>query len=159
LEQAAAAKRLPLLLRESFLDGLRMAAMILPSIMAVGLIGLLAAKYTPVFDILGLTLYPFAWIAQIGEPMQAAKAIASGLAEMFLPAILLKEAVPQVKFLAAVVSVSQVLFLSASVPCILATSIPLGFRNLLVIWYIRVSLSILVAAPIVWIGTAMGWLG
>ncbi len=72
-----------------------MAAMILPSIMAVGLIGLLAAKFTPIFDILGLTLYPFTWLAQFGEPMQAAKALASGLAEMFLPAILLKEAVPE----------------------------------------------------------------
>ncbi|OHV75353.1 YjiH family protein [Ensifer sp. LCM 4579] len=159
LDQAASAKRLPALLRESFLDGLRMAALILPSIMAVGLIGLLAAKYTPIFDILGLTLYPFAWIAQVGEPMQAARALASGLAEMFLPAILLKEAAPQLKFLAAVVSVSQVLFLSASIPCMLATSIPLSLRNLLVIWYIRVALSILVAAPIVWIGAAMGWLG
>jgi nucleoside recognition membrane protein YjiH len=159
LEQAAIARSLPALLRESFLDGLRMAAMILPSIMAVGLIGLLAAKYTPVFDILGLALYPFTWLARLGEPMQAAKALASGLAEMFLPAILLKEAVPGVKFLAAVVSVSQVLFLSASIPCMLATSIPLSFRNLLVIWYIRAALSILVTAPIVWVGTSMGWLG
>lgn len=159
LEQAAIAKSLPALLRESFLDGLRMAAMILPSIMAVGLIGLLAAKFTPIFDILGLTLFPFTWLAQFGQPMQAAKALASGLAEMFLPAILLKEAVPEVKFLAAVVSVSQVLFLSASVPCVLATSIPLSFRDLLVIWYIRVVLSILVTAPIIWIGTSMGWLG
>lgn len=91
--------------------------------------------------------------------MQAAKALASGLAEMFLPAILLKEAVPEVKFLAAVVSVSQVLFLSASVPCMLATSIPLSFRDLLVIWYIRVVLSIVVTAPIIWVGTSMGWLG
>ncbi|MQW72614.1 YjiH family protein [Sinorhizobium medicae] len=159
LEQAATAKSLPTLLRESFLDGLRMAAMILPSIMAVGLLGLLAAKFTPIFDILGLTLYPFTWIVQFGEPMLAAKALASGLAEMFLPAILLKEAAPDMKFVAAVVSVSQVLFLSASVPCMLATSIPLSFRNLLVIWYIRVVLSILVTAPIVWIGTSTGWLG
>lgn len=37
----------------------------------------------------------------------------------------------------------------------LATSIPLSFRDLLVIWYIRVVLSILVTAPIAWIGTSM----
>jgi nucleoside recognition membrane protein YjiH len=158
IEQAQAATNLPTLLRDTFIDGLRMAAMILPSIMAVGLLGLLAAKYTPLFDILGLTLYPFTWIAQFSDPMLAAKSMAAGLAEMFLPAILLKEADVGLKFVAAVVSVSQVLFLSASIPCVLATSIPLSFRNLLVIWYIRTALSILFTAPIAWLAVSMGWL-
>ncbi|QPC86912.1 YjiH family protein [Mesorhizobium sp. NBSH29] len=158
LAQAAASKSLFVTLRENFLDGLRMAAMILPSIMAVGLLGLLAAKYTPIFDVLGLALYPFTWVAQLAEPMLAAKALASGLAEMFLPAILLKEADLSLKFIAAIVSVSQVLFLSASIPCVLATSIPLSFRDLLVIWYIRTGLSILVAAPIAYLAITMGWL-
>lgn len=159
IEQAQVATSLPIMLRDTFIDGLRMAAMILPSIMAVGLLGLLAAKYTPIFDLLGLTLYPFTWIAQFADPMLAAKSMAAGLAEMFLPAILLKEADIGLKFVAAVVSVSQVLFLSASIPCVLATSIPLSFRNLLVIWYIRTGLSILFTAPIAWLAISMGWLG
>ena len=158
LDQASVAKSLPLMLRDSFLDGLRMASLILPSIMAVGLLGLLAAKYTPIFDVLGLALYPFTWIAQFSDPMLAAKSLASGLAEMFLPAILLKEADIGLKFVAAVVSVSQVLFLSASIPCVLATSIPLSFRDLIVIWYIRTGLSILIAAPVAWVAISMGWL-
>lgn len=158
LDQAQAAPPLHSLLRDTFLDGLRMASLILPSIMAVGLLGLLAAKYTPIFDVLGLTLYPFTWIAQFADPMLAAKSLASGLAEMFLPAILLKDADIALKFVAAVVSVSQVLFLSASIPCVLATSIPLSFRDLIVIWYIRTALSILVTAPIAWIAILMGWL-
>ncbi|MDI7861980.1 YjiH family protein [Rhizobiaceae bacterium n13] len=159
LEQAGVAKNLPGMLRDSFLDGLRMASLILPSIMAVGLLGLLAAKYTPIFDVLGITLYPFTWIAQLDEPMLAAKSLAAGLAEMFLPAILLKDADISLKFIAAIVSVSQVLFLSASIPCVLATSIPLSFKDLIVIWYIRTGLSIVLAAPIAWIAISMGWLG
>ena len=159
VEQASAAKSLPETLRENFMDGLRMAAMILPSIMAVGLLGLLAAKYTPIFDVLGLLLYPFTWVAQFADPMLAAKSMASGLAEMFLPAILLKDADIGLKFTAAVVSVSQVLFLSASIPCVLATSIPFRFRDLLVIWYIRTALSILLTAPVAWLAVSMGWLG
>jgi len=159
IDQASAAKSLPETLRENFLDGLRMAAMILPSIMAVGLLGLLAAKYTPLFDGLGLLLYPFTWVAQFAEPMAVAKAMASGLAEMFLPAILLKEGEIAARFTAAVVSVSQVLFLSASIPCVLATSIPLRFRDLLIIWYIRTALSILLTAPVAWLAVHMGWIG
>lgn len=158
LDQAQAAPPLFSLLRDTFLDGLRMASLILPSIMAVGLLGLLAAKYTPIFDVLGLALYPFTWIARFADPMLAAKSLAAGLAEMFLPAILLKEADIGLKFVAAVVSVSQVLFLSASIPCVLATSIPLSFRDLIVIWYIRTALSILVTAPIAWLAVSMGWL-
>jgi len=78
---------------------------------------------------------------------------------MFLPAILLKDADVVLKFVAAVVSVSQVLFLSASIPCVLATSIPLKFRDLIVIWYIRTALSILFTAPIAFWAASKGWLG
>jgi len=157
--QAGKAPGILSLLGATFLDGLRMASMILPSIMAVGLLGLLAAKYTPVFDVVGLTLYPFTWLAQLADPMLAAKSMASGLAEMFLPAILLKDGDAALKFVAAVVSVSQVLFLSASIPCVLATSIPLKFRDLIVIWYIRTALSILLAAPVAFWAASNGWLG
>jgi nucleoside recognition membrane protein YjiH len=157
--RAAAAQGLLDMLRQNFLDGLRMASMILPSIMAVGLLGLLAAKYTLLFDAVGLLLYPFTWAAQLSDPMLAAKSFASGFAEMYLPAILLKDAEIGLKFVAAVVSVSQVLFLSASIPCVLATSIPLRFRDLLVIWYLRTALSILVTAPLAWLALSLSWLG
>lgn len=158
IDQAQIAPSLPVMLRDSLLDGLRMAALILPSIMAVGLLGLLAAKYTPIFDVLGLALYPFTWIVQLSDPLPAASALAAGLAEMFLPAILLAETDVTLRFVAAVVSVSQVLFLSASIPCVLATSIPIGLGRLLVIWYIRTALSILLAAPLAWLAVSVGWL-
>ncbi|MGU3575264.1 YjiH family protein [Brucellaceae bacterium C25G] len=158
LTQAQSAPKILPLLWATFLDGLRMAALILPSIMAVGLLGLLAAKYTPIFDVLGLILYPFTWLAQLSDPMLAAKSLASGLAEMFLPAILLKDADAVLRFVAAVVSVSQVLFLSASIPCVLATSLPIKFRDLIVIWYIRTALSILLTAPIAFWAASNGWL-
>ena len=158
LDQAMAAPPVAVMLGRTLLDGLRMVALILPSIMAVGLLGLLAARFTPVFDVLGLLLYPFTWIGRLSEPMLAARSLAAGLAEMFLPAILLKEADLVTRFVAAVVSVSQVLFLSASVPCVLATAIPLSFRELLVIWYLRTALSILCAAALGWGALALGWL-
>ncbi|MDO4695076.1 MAG: YjiH family protein, partial [Eikenella sp.] len=77
---------------EHFTAGIKMASAILPSIIAIGLAGLLLEKHTPVFDILGWLLLPFAWLGGLGEPLAAAKGMAAGLAEMFLPAILLKEA-------------------------------------------------------------------
>lgn len=158
IKQAEAAPPLLRNLADTFVDGLRMASIILPSIMAVGLLGLLASKYTPIFDAIGYLLYPFAWIGRLPDAMEASRAMASGLAEMFLPALLLKEADVAVKFTAAVVSVSQVLFLSASIPCVLATSIPIRFRDMIVIWYIRTSLSIVLGAGLAWLALGLGWL-
>jgi nucleoside recognition membrane protein YjiH len=158
LSQAASAPSLLSALRETFVDGLRMTAAILPSILAVGLLGLLAAKYTPVFDALGGLFYPLTWLFGLNEPMEVARAISSGLAEMFLPAMLLKDADMLVKFVTAIVSVSSVLFLSASIPCVLATRIPLRLRDLLLVWLQRTFLSLLFSIPLGYLALYMGWL-
>ena len=128
-------------------EGVLMAMGILPSILSVGLIGLLVAKYTPLFDILGYLFYPFAWLAQMPEPLVLAKATASGLAEMFLPALLMTQADVVSRFVIAVVSVSSILFFSATIPFVLSTDIPLSVRQMVVIWFQRTALSILLAAP------------
>jgi len=52
------------------------------------------------------------------------------------------------KFLVGIVSVSEVLFFSASIPCIIATEIPLTIKDYLIIWVERVVISIIIAAPI-----------
>ena len=125
-----------------------MALSILPSIMSVGLIGLLLAKYTPVFDWLGFVFYPLTALFGLDSAMELAKASATGLAEMFLPALLLAHADLAVRFSAGVVSVSGIVFFSASIPCILSTRIPVNLGHLLAIWFLRVALSLLLAIPI-----------
>lgn len=129
-------------------EGMVMAMSILPSIMSVGLLGLLLAKYTPIFEWLGYLLYPFAWVAQLPDPMMVASASATGLAEMFLPALIAAKSVFVVKFVVGVVSISSILFFSASIPCILSTDIPLNIKQMLMVWYQRVALTILIASPV-----------
>lgn len=146
------------ILLEHFLAGVKMAAAILPSIMAIGLTGLLLAKYTPVFDLLGLLLLPFTWLGGLAEPLTAAKGMAAGLAEMFLPAILLKEADVLTRYVAAVISVSSIIFFSALIPCILATRIPLSIPQMLLVWLQRTALSIVLAAAVGRIALYLGWL-
>ncbi|WP_108670387.1 YjiH family protein [Peribacillus acanthi] len=132
-------------------DGFIMTMGILPSIMSVGLLGLILAEFTPVFDILGYVFYPFTALVQLPEPMLAAKASAVSIAEMFLPALLVTEAALVTKFVMAVVSVSSIIFFSALVPCILSTEIPLSIGKLVVIWFERVVLTILLTAPIAYL--------
>lgn len=129
-------------------DGLLMAMAILPSILSIGLLGLVLATFTPVFDWLAYVFYPFTWALQLPEPMLVAKASAVGIAEMFLPALLVVEAAPVVKFVIGVVSVSGIIFFSALVPCIMATDIPIPVWKLVIIWFQRVVLTLILVTPI-----------
>jgi nucleoside recognition membrane protein YjiH len=132
-------------------DGFIMTMSILPSIMSVGLIGLLLAEYTPVFDIIGYIFYPFTLLLQIPEPLLAAKAAAMEIAEMFLPALLVTEAPLITKFIIAVVSISAILFFSAVIPCILSTEIPISIPKLLIIWVERTILTLIIVTPIAYL--------
>lgn len=129
-------------------DGFVMAMGILPSIMSVGLLGLILAKYTPIFDILGYIFYPIVWLLKLPEPMLAAKACAVGIAEMFLPALLAVSAPLVTKFVVAVVSISSILFFSASIPCILSTEIPISIPEIIMIWFQRTIFTLILTIPI-----------
>ena len=133
----------------NFRDGTLMAASILPSILSVGLIGLLLAKFTPIFDWLGYLFVPFTWITRLEEPVLAGKAVAVGLVEMFLPATQVADVDSIVtRFVIGVAAVSGIIFFSAMVPSILATDIPVKLWHLVIIWFERVVLTILIAAPL-----------
>ena len=126
-----------------------MAAAIVPSILSVGLIGLLLATYTPVFDLIGWLFVPVAWLVQLPDPALAGKAVAVGIAEMFLPATVVAGHESEVlRFTVGVTAVSQIVFFSALVPSILATKIPVNVGHLVVRWFVRVVLTILLAAPL-----------
>lgn len=137
---------------ESVLDnlknGINLALAIGPLLMSIGVLGIVIAEYTPVFDVVGYIFYPFTLLTRVPEPLLAAKAISLSIAEMFLPALLVTEADIITKFLIAVVSVSEILFFSASIPCMMATKIPLTMKDYFIIWIERVVLSILLTMPI-----------
>ena len=150
-EALMALDRAPSLARaiwDNFLDGLRMAGAIVPSIMSVGLIGLLLERFTPLFTWLGYLFYPFAWLVRLPEPGLVGEASAMGLAEMFLPSTAVADSGSiEVKFVIGVVSVSAIIFFSALVPCIMATKIPIKLSHMVIVWFERVVLTILLAAP------------
>ncbi|OOS07850.1 nucleoside recognition GATE domain-containing membrane protein YjiH [Moraxella cuniculi DSM 21768] len=139
-------------------DGIEMAAAIVPSIIAIGLLGLLFAKYTPVFDVLGMALYPFTYLGGLPQPMVVAKGLSAGLAEVFLPALLLADSDILTRFVTAIVPVSSIIFFSAMIPCVLATNIPLSVPKMILIWFIRTALSIVLACAFAQLALALGWL-
>ncbi|POZ54327.1 hypothetical protein LYSIN_04198 [Lysinibacillus sphaericus] len=129
-------------------DGLVMAMAVMPSILSIGLLGLVLATYTPVFDWLAYIFVPFTYVLQVPEPFLTAKALSLSLAEVFLPALVVTQATLITKFIVSVVSISSILFFSAVIPLILSSEIPLTLREILLIWFERVVLSLIIVTPI-----------
>jgi nucleoside recognition membrane protein YjiH len=130
---------------KNYKEGFIITAGILPSIMSIGLLGLVLAKYTPIFDFIGYIYLPFTKILGFENPHLIAKALSTSIAEMFLPAILVTKEGMLAKYVVAIVSISEILFFSASIPCILSTDIKIKVTDLIIIWIQRVILSLVLA--------------
>lgn len=137
-------------IKKNFIDGLNMALGIGPSLMSVGFLGLLLAEYTPVFTIIGYIFVPFAFLLGFGsEAVMMGKACAISLAEMFLPAGIVGGASPFAQYVVAIVCVAEVLFFSASIPCVLGTDIDISLKDIIIVWVERVILALLIAGVVV----------
>ncbi len=148
----AQAESLPKTIWRNFKDGVIMTIQVIPGIMAVGIIGLALAFYTPAFKILGALFFPLAWVFQLPDPWLASEAFAIGLSELFLPATLAAGNESDVlRFTVGVVSISQVFFFSSMIPAVLATDIPLKISHMVIIWFQRVVLSIILTVPIAYL--------
>lgn len=138
-------------LRESgrgLLDGLRLAVVIVPTILAVGLIAILIANHTPLFTWLGTPLEPVLSLLGIPDAETVAPASLVGISEMFLPALLSTGAAVQAKFFVAVLSLSQILFFSATIPLLLELDVPVRLRDCLALFLLRTALAIPLIAGI-----------
>lgn len=131
-------------------DGINLALNIGPTLMSIGFLGLVLAEFTPVFDIMGYIFLPFTMLLGFGaEAAMVAKGCAISLAEMFLPASIVATASPAAQAVIAIVCVSEILFFSASIPCILGTDIKVSIKEIVIVWFERVVLSLIIATPVV----------
>ncbi|AGP88893.1 nucleoside recognition domain-containing protein [Alteromonas mediterranea U7] len=151
LKVANHAESLSTLIYANIQGGVVMSTRVVPSILSVGLLGLLIAKYTPVFDIIGLVLWPVVWLFEGEQALEISAIISSGLAEMFLPALQGSNFAIETRYVIGLVSISSILFLSASIPCILGSGIPISLGQMLIVWLQRTLLSIPIAYFMVYV--------
>lgn len=121
---------------------------VLPNFMSIGLVALILADYTPVFDWLGYIFYPITLLLRIPEPLLAAKAAFLGLAEMYLPVLVVSNAPELTRFIISVMSITQVLMFSTTIPCVVATEIPVTIKDMVIIWLERTVLSFFIIVPV-----------
>jgi nucleoside recognition membrane protein YjiH len=136
---------------KNIVAGVRLSIAIGPTLLSIGYFGLVLAHFG-VFNIIGYIFVPFTWLAStifpaLGDPVVLGGALASSLAEMFIPVGMMAGGSALVKAVVAIVCVAEIIFFSASIPCIVATKIPLSIGDLLLIWFERVVLALFIALP------------
>lgn len=134
-------------------DSVKGALPLLPKVItllcSIGILGMIVAKYTPVFDIIGYAFLPITKILGVPDALEAAVAIPTGITEMFLPVLTIADRVAELhvktRFFISVVSMLQIIFLAESIVVITNLGLPLKFRELLVVFLERT----LIAMPLV----------
>lgn len=116
-----------------------------PLLMGIGLAALLLQMCTPVFDWLGYIFYPFTKLMGVPEALTAAQGTFSGLAEMFLPVIFCAGCPEPTKFFIGIICISQIIMFSCTIPMTLATKIPLTVKDMVIVWFERTIISIILA--------------
>ncbi len=121
---------------------------VLPIVMTIGTIALLIATYTSFFSILGAPFVPLMKLLQIPEAVAASRTLFAGFADMLLPSVMVADTVASdmTRFVVAVVSVSQLIYLSEVGAMILASKIPLKLWELFIIFLERTLLVLPIAA-------------
>ncbi len=123
-------------------DGLRLAASIIGTILSIGTLSLMLAKFTPVFQYLGLPLVPIIKLLGLPSPEVVTPAVLVEITEMYIPALLVTHAPEVVRFFIAVLSVSQLIFFSSLGPMILDMfrDIPVRFGQLVALFFLRTAI-------------------
>jgi nucleoside recognition membrane protein YjiH len=143
-----------------FVDGLKLAILILGTILTVGLAAVLVAEYTPTFDYLARPLIPVVDALGLPNPDLVAPAMIIGITEMFIPALLVVEAEPMARFFIAVLSISQLIFFSAVGPMMMDmfSDIPIRFRDLVLLFAMRTVILVPLIAGMTHLVAALGML-
>jgi nucleoside recognition membrane protein YjiH len=148
LSRTAASGPMPKELARGFVDGFKLSMVILPTILAIGLIAILIAEHTPLFDWLGRPVQPVLELLRIPDAGTIAPATLIGITEMFLPALLSVEAAIEARFFIAVLSIAQLLFFSAVIPLMLELDIPIKLSDCVILFFVRTLIAIPIIAGI-----------
>ena len=150
IKRAAAQKGVGPFLKSGLKNATSMWFGVLPTVMAIGTVALILANYTPIFDWLGIPFVPIFKLFQVPEAEVAASTMIVGFTDMFTPAIIVAGAgAPDItRFIVAVVSVTQVLYLSEVGGLILGSKIPVNLPEMFVIFLWRTLISIVVVCPV-----------
>lgn len=120
-----------------------------PIVMAFGLVALILAEYTPVFQWLGVPFIPLLELLQIPHAAEASETIIVGFADMFLPSVIGSSIDADItRFVIAALSVTQLIYMSEVGGLLLGSKIPVTIKDLIIIFLLRTIITLPVIALI-----------
>ena len=137
-------------IKGSLRDGLEVIPKVVSSLVAIGTGALIIAENTPVFDILGRLFIPLLTLLQVPNAAEIAPSFPVGIAEMFLPVLLIAEKVnvlePGARFLVVTVSISQIIFFAETIVVMMSSKLPVKLWELVVVFLERTIVAILIGS-------------
>lgn len=134
----------------SVLDSMSVYPKVLTLLAGVGMLGLIVATYTPVFDWIGKLFVPLLELCRVPDAELIAPSLPVGIAEMFLPVMLIADKVSQLaigaRYLVTVVSICQIIFFSETIVVMLASKLPLKLSDLVIAFFERTIIAIPITA-------------
>ncbi|MBJ3764596.1 YjiH family protein [Maribius pontilimi] len=118
---------------------------LVPATVAIAMIAMILAEYTPIFDWISAPFVPILNFAGVESAAEAAPSLVVGFADMYLPA-LIGESIEskETRFLIAILSVSQLIYMSEVGAILLRSNLGLNLGHLALIFVIRT----IIATPI-----------
>src|SRR5690625_795814 len=130
-------------LKQGFQNVLDMWMGVAPIVMAFGLIALILAEYTPVFQWIGLPFIPLLEVMQVPYAAEASQTILIGFADMFLPAIIGSSIEAEItRFIIAALSVTQLIYMSEVGGVLLGSKVPVSIKQLFIIFLLRTVITL-----------------
>ncbi|KPB04843.1 membrane protein [Bacillus sp. CHD6a] len=147
VEKAGQVKSIKQIVKKGIYNVVDIWMALIPLVMALGTIALMVAEFTEVFNILSYPFIPFLQLLQIPEAQAAAPAMIVGFADMFLPAVIGSGIESELtRFVIAVMSLTQLIYMSEIGILLIKSKIPLSILELFIIFLQRTIITLPVAA-------------
>jgi len=150
VKRAYTANSIPVEIKSSLIDSVKVIPKVLSMISAVGVSAMILAKYTDVFQWLGVVFQPIIRVLQIPDAASIAPSMPIGIAEMFLPVLLIANDAAylseQARFFVCLVSILQMIFFSETASVMLATKMPIKLKEIVLLFFMRTLIAMPLAA-------------
>lgn len=132
------------------IDGLKLAMMIVGTVLTMSMIVLLLEEYSAFFEYLAAPFIPIMTLLGIPDPQMATVGIILGGAEYFIGAVFVAESNSITQVFVVIVTSAQAIFFSAPAPMMvdMFDDIPIRFRDLFLLLVLRTALLIPIAAAL-----------
>ena len=115
-----------------------------PVILAWGTISLVLVEFTPVFTVIAYPMGLFLKMLGIPEAMHAAPATLTGFADMFIPPLMLANVTAvKTRFIVGGATLLQLIYMTEVGIIILESDVPLGFKDLFIIFLERTFMALI----------------